>query len=343
MELGQVIRKYRKIKNLTQEEMAVRLGVSAPAVNKWENGNSMPDILLLAPIARLLGITTDELLSFGGKLTEKEIKDIIDEADRRLKEQSFEDAFSWAKQIIEKYPDCEMLLWQIAVVFNAGKIMKEIPDGERYDSIICSWYHRALESKDEMVRQRSADSLYSYYLRKKEYAKAEQYLCYFSEQNPERKRKQAQLYSFTNQKKKAYQAYEELLFEDCQRINATFQGLYLLALQENDFEKAHLFADKQSETARLFEMGRYREVSSQLEIATLEKDADKVLSIMEEMLDSVNEINSFTKSLLYADMDFKENEAFLTELKKNLLLCFQDEETYGFLKTEERWKKLFLG
>ena len=56
MELGQVIRKYRKIKNLTQEEMAVRLGVSAPAVNKWENGNSMPDILLLAPIARLLGI-----------------------------------------------------------------------------------------------------------------------------------------------------------------------------------------------------------------------------------------------------------------------------------------------
>lgn len=62
MQLGQVIRKYRKIKNMTQEEMAVRLGVTAPAVNKWENGNSLPDIMLLAPIARLLGITTDELL-----------------------------------------------------------------------------------------------------------------------------------------------------------------------------------------------------------------------------------------------------------------------------------------
>lgn len=44
MQLGQVIRKYRKIKNMTQEEMAVRLGVTAPAVNKWENGNSLPDI-----------------------------------------------------------------------------------------------------------------------------------------------------------------------------------------------------------------------------------------------------------------------------------------------------------
>ena len=62
MQLGQVIRKYRKIKNMTQEEMAVRLRVTAPAVNKWENGNSLPDIMLLAPIARLLGITTDELL-----------------------------------------------------------------------------------------------------------------------------------------------------------------------------------------------------------------------------------------------------------------------------------------
>ena len=38
MQLGEVIRKYRKEKNLTQEEMAKRLGVTAPVVNTWENG-----------------------------------------------------------------------------------------------------------------------------------------------------------------------------------------------------------------------------------------------------------------------------------------------------------------
>ena len=43
MEIGQVIRKYRKEKNMTQEEMANRLGVTAPAVNKWENGASAAD------------------------------------------------------------------------------------------------------------------------------------------------------------------------------------------------------------------------------------------------------------------------------------------------------------
>lgn len=51
--------------------MAKRLGVTTPAVNKWENGASLPDITLLAPIARLLGITVDTLLSFRGDLTGK--------------------------------------------------------------------------------------------------------------------------------------------------------------------------------------------------------------------------------------------------------------------------------
>lgn len=37
MQTGEIIRRYRKNINMTQEEMAKRLGVTAPAVNKWEN------------------------------------------------------------------------------------------------------------------------------------------------------------------------------------------------------------------------------------------------------------------------------------------------------------------
>lgn len=64
MMLGKVIRKYRKERNFTQEEMAERLGVTASAVNKWEREVTCPDIALLAPIARLLEISTDTLLSY---------------------------------------------------------------------------------------------------------------------------------------------------------------------------------------------------------------------------------------------------------------------------------------
>ena len=70
--------KYRKEKHLTQEEMANCLGVTVPAVSKWETGSSYPDIAMLAPIARLLGITTDTLLSYKEDLTDKEINQWIE-------------------------------------------------------------------------------------------------------------------------------------------------------------------------------------------------------------------------------------------------------------------------
>ena len=62
MDIGVVIKKYRKEAGMMQEEMANRLGVTTPAVNKWENSNSKPDIELLAPIARLLDISLDYFL-----------------------------------------------------------------------------------------------------------------------------------------------------------------------------------------------------------------------------------------------------------------------------------------
>ena len=105
MQIGEVIRKYRKSKNMTQEDMAKRLGVTGPAVNKWENGNSFPDISLLAPIARLLGISLDTLLSFREELTMEEINHFVLEMDAKLKKESYEQSFHWTKGILEKYPE----------------------------------------------------------------------------------------------------------------------------------------------------------------------------------------------------------------------------------------------
>ena len=61
--IGSRIAKFRKAKNLTQEELANQLGVSSQAVSKWENDASCPDISLLPQLSRVLGVTTDELLT----------------------------------------------------------------------------------------------------------------------------------------------------------------------------------------------------------------------------------------------------------------------------------------
>lgn len=61
--LGARIAAGRKAKGMTQEELAAKLGVSSQAVSKWENDASCPDISLLPELARILGVTTDELLT----------------------------------------------------------------------------------------------------------------------------------------------------------------------------------------------------------------------------------------------------------------------------------------
>ncbi len=63
MTIGKRIAQYRRQKNLKQEELANALGISPQAVSKWENDQTCPDISLLPRLAKLLGVTTDELLS----------------------------------------------------------------------------------------------------------------------------------------------------------------------------------------------------------------------------------------------------------------------------------------
>ncbi len=60
---GSVIRRLRENKKMTQEELAEKIFVSGKAVSKWETGQGFPDISLLEPLAKELGISVIELLS----------------------------------------------------------------------------------------------------------------------------------------------------------------------------------------------------------------------------------------------------------------------------------------
>ena len=63
MTIGKRIGLLRKEKGLTQEELASHMGVSPQAVSKWENDQTCPDISALPKLAKLLGVSVDELLS----------------------------------------------------------------------------------------------------------------------------------------------------------------------------------------------------------------------------------------------------------------------------------------
>ena len=76
MNLGNKIRELRRARNLTQEQLAASLNISAQAVSKWEMGASYPDMTMIPTIAALFKVSLDELFDFDVKNIDQEIENI---------------------------------------------------------------------------------------------------------------------------------------------------------------------------------------------------------------------------------------------------------------------------
>lgn len=75
--------KLRKSRGLSQENLAEQLGVSHQAVSKWERAESSPDTEHLIALAKIYGISMDEMLMAEGSINEKRIGN--QEKDRHTK------------------------------------------------------------------------------------------------------------------------------------------------------------------------------------------------------------------------------------------------------------------
>ena len=60
--IGSYIAKERREKNLTQEQLAEKLGVSNKTISKWENGKCMPDYSIIEQLCKELSVTLSELM-----------------------------------------------------------------------------------------------------------------------------------------------------------------------------------------------------------------------------------------------------------------------------------------
>ncbi len=93
MTISENIAKYRKKKGYTQEKLGEILGVTNQAVSKWEGAVSMPDVMMLPPLAEALGITLQELYGIekaADKKDEKNEKVRADDFPQAAKERLIE-------------------------------------------------------------------------------------------------------------------------------------------------------------------------------------------------------------------------------------------------------------
>lgn len=106
---GEIIRRRRRAKDWTQEEMANILNVSPQTVSRWETGDAMPDISLLPVLANLLDVSADTLLGIDVSQKAAKIREILDrDAEYRKMPYTVENrnaAITDLREGLRQYPD----------------------------------------------------------------------------------------------------------------------------------------------------------------------------------------------------------------------------------------------
>ena len=126
--IGKNIARLRKENKMTQEELASRIGVSAQALSKWENGNNMPDIMMLPTLAEIFGVKIDDLFS-ADCVSGSELD--FDNVPKHVYDTAYDDVFGAFKRF-EKGED----LWDES---EHKRLYKESKTNDEYHSGIVAY------------------------------------------------------------------------------------------------------------------------------------------------------------------------------------------------------------
>ncbi len=125
--IGKFIAQQRKLKELTQEELAIKLGITKNAVSKWERGLCLMDMSLLKPLSEILGVNINDILA-GEKIKEKDIEKRSEENIIKLTE--------LVNLKSMKYGIIGMALFSIILIFISA--FKNIP-AANIVSLLCAY------------------------------------------------------------------------------------------------------------------------------------------------------------------------------------------------------------
>lgn len=153
--LADTIKDLRNSHQLTQEDLATLCQVSHVAVSKWETGKSMPDITLLPILARIFEVSIDELLNFKKTLSEEEVMVLSKESIESFSIESFPKAMMFTKNLIQTYPNSELLKLRLA-----GNLMQIIIRVQK-EELIEEYRQFALPLLESVTKSQDASFQYS--------------------------------------------------------------------------------------------------------------------------------------------------------------------------------------
>ncbi|WMJ79776.1 helix-turn-helix domain-containing protein [Clostridium sp. MB40-C1] len=341
MRISEVIRNYRKKENLTQEQVANYLNISAPAVNKWENGISYPDITLLAPLARILKIDVNTLLAFNEELTDAEVKNLTKEVGEMASKEGFQKAFEKASDLIKQYPSCDELIYWMSIVLRIHLLEPQIEEKDKYKRKIITWLELVAASSKEKTASMAKLDLSAMYREKREYKKAQEVLDKIPEVKVDKKIQQALLFESSGKIDEAYGIYEEKLRINAHETFAALSFIINLLYKEKKLIEAEEYIECAKKVTEVFDLGAYHKYQLDLSLAREKQDKEKAIEMIINMVNEASSMNDSLKSKLYKHMKFNVTNSWDKDKYERLVKgAIKKDKTLDFVKNDSRIKFL---
>lgn len=341
MKISQIIRKKRKYLGLTQENIAEYLGVSTPAVSKWENGTTYPDITLLPGLARLLKTDLNTLMSFNEEMSEVEINNVVMKVQSIIQENGFEKGFQFALDQVRAFPTCEKLIYSLGVFLQPSLGLQSVEYQNKYREELAKLYFRIRNSENIEIKKEAISFLFYLHCEKEEYDKAATLL---SDYPADTKLMMAHLHQQKNEYEPACVLLEHRMLEIAVELQSVLISLTQVALAEGRGDDAEELACIQEQIAKQFGILECTAYTAKLECAINKKDAECCTKILSLLLASMEERSDISSNVLYKHLNLSDDN--MENLPRQLLssmieqLKFELYDETSFLKENSEFQSL---
>lgn len=333
MRIDQIIREKRKALGLTQEQVAERLGVSTPAVSKWETGSTYPDITLLPALARLLETDLNTLLSFQEELTQQEIDDFVNRLDRVVQEQGYEQGFQLAQGKLREYPACEGLLYWLTLYLDGALLLYGVPERGRYHMQLQPFYERLAASEETDIRETAQAMLIAYYRQNGELDKAEALIQALPRAAIDQREQLAMLCTQQGNYAEAKKLWAQRVLSSVTELQTALLYLLEIVLKEEGAAEAVRYAHKYETLIREFELPEWMAANAYLQLAVGQKDSKASMAILRQMLSAMRKNGALSSSPLYRELS--DCDVFFSKQADVLQSELMNSEKWAFIRADE--------
>lgn len=345
IKIGNTIYTLRKEKQMTQEQLASLIGVSAPAVSKWENDSTYPDITLLSPLARALGTTVDTLLSFQQELKESDLEELTSSLKEYFIMNGFRAGVKKCKEYLEEYPNSEKLKFEIIMMtsmnlvytFDSDYTDEEYENVQNYNESMCE---QLIKSSDINMKMTATIMLATAYMKKKKFDEAKILLETLPNNEIRSEQLFPVLYIYKEEYETAAKLSQQYLLSEIQQVLTAIMNLWNISSRLNQYEKALLYAKEYYELEHKFSLyngnGAFMLVGSYLHL----NDKEQALIWFESYINDILMTSNNLKESIY--WDYIKSDAVAVpekkvELQKIVLKSINVDPSYDVLRNEQKF------